>query len=680
MALVKPIAQQKNAFDANNDEVFYFITSGGDQVVKNKLTIRRQNDNVVVYENTQETYQFNQTLPNGTLTNGEYYNYYFTTYDINDNESPQSNSVAFYCYTTPTIQFTNISSGDIVENASYTFEFNYNQEENELFDFVILDIYDASNKIIKTSGQLYYSGSNELSYEINGLEEGVDYKLEVNGVTINGTVFSSEKIIFDVKYTNPIFYSKLDLVNKCKDGYIQIRSNLIVVDGISQPSPPVYIEGDTKISMLNYSDFVKWLEGYEIQDNFIIEIWGSPSRIEEFFRIWDENNNNIKLSFVREIPYGESDVKDYFTISGIVDSEEELFTYSNFVPIMNNTTNYVVWVKKNGNNYEAILDILSQEDNVFEWDNQDYNNVVYDKITDISWDNESYKQGEQLIQKFENIDKMFPLHNTMIRSGEYNHLNITSDVTKQYSTEIPEWDYYTSLDCDFNGNIKGGNVNIIMSMLSGIRVKRRDKGSFEWITIKENKVETIEDINFSLEDFNVPSNKKQEYALVPIMTNGEIEGDYIISEIEPYFDGVFISNKDKIFKLYNGVAYGDFSNNKQIGTLQPIGSKYPYIVQNSITQYESGSITGSLYGYEFEENRIINKHSIMNQAQDLIDILNSGMPMCIKDWNGNIWICAVSENESIQRNLANGHITISFNFIEQGKYNNQEDLYDNGLL
>lgn len=42
MALVKPIAQAKNAFDASREETFYFSSDGGDQIVKNKLVIKNK--------------------------------------------------------------------------------------------------------------------------------------------------------------------------------------------------------------------------------------------------------------------------------------------------------------------------------------------------------------------------------------------------------------------------------------------------------------------------------------------------------------------------------------------------------------------------------------------------------------------------------------------------------------
>ena len=75
MAMIKPIALSKNAFDATQDQIFYFTSTGGNQVVKNKITIRLQSDNSIVYTNTVISYKFNQTIPANTLTNGDYYNY-----------------------------------------------------------------------------------------------------------------------------------------------------------------------------------------------------------------------------------------------------------------------------------------------------------------------------------------------------------------------------------------------------------------------------------------------------------------------------------------------------------------------------------------------------------------------------------------------------------------------------
>ena len=139
MAMIKPIALSKNAFDATQDQIFYFTSTGGNQVVKNKITIRLQSDNSIVYTNTVISYKFNQTIPANTLTNGVYYNYYFNTYDINDNVSDNRNVIPFYCYTTPSVSFTNLSNNGVVNASRFQTIIQYSQTESELLDFLIVN-------------------------------------------------------------------------------------------------------------------------------------------------------------------------------------------------------------------------------------------------------------------------------------------------------------------------------------------------------------------------------------------------------------------------------------------------------------------------------------------------------------------------------------------------------------
>ena len=97
MSLVTPMALAKNAFDATEAQIFYFTSVGGDQVVKNRLTIVNNNTSQVVYQSTVTSYSFNHLVPAHTLTNGQYYYYYFNTYNVDNVMSANSNSVQFYC-------------------------------------------------------------------------------------------------------------------------------------------------------------------------------------------------------------------------------------------------------------------------------------------------------------------------------------------------------------------------------------------------------------------------------------------------------------------------------------------------------------------------------------------------------------------------------------------------------
>ena len=109
MAMITPIGATRNAFDATENAVFSFTSSGGNQVVANELKIYNNETSELVYSNKVETYAFSQTVSANTLENGVVYNFTFTTYDVDDNASEPSSPILFYCYTNPTFEFTNIT-------------------------------------------------------------------------------------------------------------------------------------------------------------------------------------------------------------------------------------------------------------------------------------------------------------------------------------------------------------------------------------------------------------------------------------------------------------------------------------------------------------------------------------------------------------------------------------------
>lgn len=281
----------------------------------------------------------------------------------------------------------------------------------------------------------------------------------------------------------------------------------------------------------------------------------------------------------------------------------------------------------------------------------------------------------------DNVDGMFPLTNVRLSNGIYYHINITRDTTLSYTRDIPGWTYYTILDAKFNNTLNGGNTNILLSQLEGLVIKRRRIGTFKWVTLKEIKINSPADLNVVYQDSFLPSLHEFEYALVPIL-NGNIEGEYVTNTINTKFNGVFISDRNTIFKLYNAVAYGMSTGNKASAYIPTIGNKYPTYISNSTIDYRTGQVSSLLLGYKFEKTRNIDRLDVVTQTNDLIDFLNSGEAKVITDWNGNIELVRVDANPTISYNSSygNGVDTVSFNWTEQGKYDEQEDLYYNGLV
>ena len=683
MTMVKPIGKTIKAFDSSSAQLFEFISSGGNQVVKNRIIIRNNSTSAVVYDNTLETYTLGQTVPSNKLSNGIQYNFTFTTYDVDGNSSEESAPILFWCYTTPSISFTNLTTNQKIQSSTYVFLAQYSQAQNEYLKYANFTLYNSvSSQIYKTDDiNVTTAPPNSLSFSYDKFENSTNYFIEVSGVTINGTIISSGKIPFNVSYTQPTLYNALNVENKCGEGYNQITSNFMVIDGETNPSTPRYIN-NSKLDIINYLEYVKWLSGFSIDKDFIFELWYGVAFLGKQFIIKKDENNYFIGNYVREIPYGETKVKDYVEIIGYINNVETFYMRSNYIDIINNTANVVLWFKFNPKalTYELILSQTNKVANTLVWNST--SNVEYGRMTDISYIGETYKKGVKKDNVYGDMSSIYPITDIELYNGIYDNLDISSKVTKTCSADKPIWDYCTILNCNFDNNVKGGNVNIVLSQLSSVKIKSREKGTYTWNTLKEISVSKLSDLSFSLQDFTTPSGIDIEYAIVPVLI-GNIEGDYIINELtDIVWDKIFICDKDNTFSLYGNVNYSDLTNNIEIGQIQPIGSKYPILIRNSVTDYQSGGISAQLFDDDFETTRTIDNKAIVEKRQAWEIFIKNGKAKIIKDWNGNIWLGRVnaSPTTSFMQQGGNEINTVSFTFVEQGKWNNQTDLEENGII
>lgn len=270
---------------------------------------------------------------------------------------------------------------------------------------------------------------------------------------------------------------------------------------------------------------------------------------------------------------------------------------------------------------------------------------------------------------------------TRLQNGIFDHFNVTRDVTFDYSSIVPtDWDIDTVMDANFKDNISAGNVNQVATGITGIRVKRRVKGTFDWITIRELTVEKSEDLSFVITDNLNAYNVEYEYAFVPML--GDVEGSYIIESILSKFEGVFICDADTVFKFMAGVEYSGNQVNQQIGVFQPYNRKYPVIVSNSVMQYKSGSIGGWVLPEGFETNRVIDRSAITQEKEVLVNFLTNKKPKIIKDMNGNNWLAYFTGNPnmSYDNSYGQGMVKVNAEWTEIGDPNDKDDLYENGLI
>ena len=270
---------------------------------------------------------------------------------------------------------------------------------------------------------------------------------------------------------------------------------------------------------------------------------------------------------------------------------------------------------------------------------------------------------------------------TKVQNGIFDHFNVSRDTSFDYSSIIPtDWDTDTKMNANFAGNTSAGNVAQVALGVTSIRIKRRIKGTFDWITIREIPVSKPEDLSFVITDNLNAYNVEYEYAYVPVME--DVEGSYIIESIVSKFEGVFICDIDTVFKFYAGVEYDTNDAIQQVGVFQPYNRKYPIVVSNSIMQYQTGGVGGWVLPEDYEDTHVFDRSKIVKEKEVLLNFLMNKKPKILKDMNGNNWLVYFTGNPSVtyDNNYGQGMLKVSAKWTEVGDPNDKTDLYENGLI
>lgn len=366
MAMTKPIGLAVVAYDATTANTVNFTTSGGNQVVKNRIVVKNNVTNVTVFDNTVVSFKFEHIIPANTLANNTYYNYSIQTFDVSDNASELSAPIQFYCYTAPTLLITNMPIGNEIEASSYTFQATYNQIEGELLNTCSFTLYDKDGLVISSSGNMYNSATPPLnfSYTFNGFENNGTYKVSVDAVSVNGTVSTTGLITFTTTYFYPNLFSLLDLSNNCSKGYIEIINNMVVIDGITNPTPPTYISG-TKIDLRADDSWVKWIDGFNIAGDFTLGLWFNDANdISRLCTLWNSADstltpNRIEINYTQGYDYGSSTLQKFVELSCYNNFTLPYYAYSNYIDAPLDSDNLFLWIRKIDGIFTVKLENLS---------------------------------------------------------------------------------------------------------------------------------------------------------------------------------------------------------------------------------------------------------------------------------------------------------------------------------
>lgn len=273
------------------------------------------------------------------------------------------------------------------------------------------------------------------------------------------------------------------------------------------------------------------------------------------------------------------------------------------------------------------------------------------------------------------------IQRTKISSGVVNHFNLSSNGSMDFDDTIPaSWNFSTIINAGFNGNLNGGSLAEIGSQITSVRVKRREKGAFEWITLYETVINTLDDLSFSYIDRLNINFKEYEYAFVPVMES--VEGNYITNDVVSNFKGIYICDANTIYKFKYGVAYNSNDRVQQVGVFTPFGRRMPVVVSNGLLNYETGNISGKIINKSFEKTGKIDRNAIQQEKTALLDYLTNKEPKIIKDWNGNAWLVYITGNPSVtySNEYGMGIMDVSADWTEIGSMNSKSDLYDANMI
>lgn len=356
MALTQPILYSQVAFDATQEHIFTFNVVGGDQVVANTLTIINNTTSEQVYSEREETFTLTHILPSNSLQNGVYYAATLTTENASGEISVASNTIQFYCYTTPIFNFTNLTTGANLTTSSYNFEISYNQIESEALEQYSFNLYDYSSNLIATSGILYTNSTTVpfiTQYTFMGFSNNTSYYVECTGITVGGTQITTGLISFGVNYNASS--TKLNLINNCIGGYVYVASTPIAIFGVSNPDPPTYIiDGeDSYVSLKNNGEYVEWDNGFTTSTtDWTLSIWGKNfTEGENVATLSNTNGENVNIEYIL------NNDEAYYSLTATNNSSNNYYykIYSNKIIPPNENDEIMIWVRRVNNIYDLFI-------------------------------------------------------------------------------------------------------------------------------------------------------------------------------------------------------------------------------------------------------------------------------------------------------------------------------------
>lgn len=297
------------------------------------------------------------------------------------------------------------------------------------------------------------------------------------------------------------------------------------------------------------------------------------------------------------------------------------------------------------------------------------------------------------------------INSVTINNGVFQHVNVVNDYDPNIGTDQPEdWTDNTILNATFEDGVGGGDTGNLINVANQMLIKRREVGVYTnigdgWLTIARIPFETSSDLQFVVYDYTCKCNTQYEYVFIPTLIQNQggvdVQVETSITEnstripVMSEFDKIYISTTDGNVALYAGTSYDSTNTERLTGVHQTLGSQYPIVVTNSTINYHSGGVQGTILNKNYGHTNPItgdmtelNRQQIIEARKEFDSFITQGVPMTIKDWNGNIWLVMITDSPSYSwfNEWGMGLGSVSFQWTEIGDMTNQQDLEKAGMV
>ena len=260
-----------------------------------------------------------------------------------------------------------------------------------------------------------------------------------------------------------------------------------------------------------------------------------------------------------------------------------------------------------------------------------------------------------------------------ISNGIYDELFGSDNPNIEMNDSSKKWDFDTRFYAKFQNNLMAGNVDYAASMVSSVRIKRRKNDEHQWFTVFDIQIDTNDDFEFELIDRYAQGSQDYYYAMVPVIEH--VEGNINKNSITSKFNNYFILDKDISYPIIFNTNL-NVELNKNIGIVNTLGSKYPFVISNGLSQYKTGTLKFSLAPMVNCEINVDGGYNYRTQFEEWI---TNGKPKILKDWTGQIYMMDITSSIPIDYTYYNLP-SYQIQFTEIGNPLSEIDMYNNNFI